>query len=83
MTRPTTMRYAAAEYTVPPSPPDEVLAELDAAARALDELSLRAVELAIGMDEQAGGLRISLTGEHRTRALTPTELFALLSPDRG
>jgi hypothetical protein len=75
------MRYPAAEYTVPSSPPDEVLAELDAAARALDELSLRAVELAVGMDEQAGGLRISLTDERRTRPLTPTELFALLTPD--
>ena len=75
------MRYAAAEYPMPSSPPDDVLAELDAAARALDELSLRAVELAVGMDEQAGGLRISLADEHGLRALTPTELFALLAPD--
>lgn len=74
------MRYAAAEHAVPFSPPPEVLAELDAAAQALDELSLRAVELAIGMDEQAGGLRISLADEHGTRALTPSELFALLGP---
>ena len=75
------MRYAAAEHAVPFSPPAEVLAELDAAARALDELSLRAVELAVGMDEQAGGLRISVADEHGTRVLTPTELFALLVPD--
>jgi hypothetical protein len=75
------MRYAAPEYTVPSSPPDDVLAELDTAARVLDELSLRAVELAVGMDEQAEGLRISLADEHGTRPLTPTELFALLAPD--
>lgn len=74
------MRYAAAEHAVPFSPPPGVLAELDAAAQALDELSLRAVELAVGMDEQAGGIRISLADEHGTRALTPTELFALLVP---
>lgn len=75
------MRYAAAEHALPSSPPAGVLAELDAAARALDELSRRAVELAVEMDEQAGELRISLADERGTRALTPTELFALLVPD--
>ena len=40
-------------YTISESPPPELLAELDAAAQALDELTSRAAELTLAMDEQA------------------------------
>lgn len=66
------------EYAIPPLPPDEVLAELDAAAAALDELCLRSLELTLDMDGQAGRLRIGLTDEDGSRALSPTQLFELL-----
>lgn len=66
-------------YAIPSTPPAEVLAELDAAARALDELSERAAELTLAMDEEARRLRIDLREDGRTQSLTPTELFALLT----
>jgi hypothetical protein len=65
-------------YLIPVTPPREVLAELDAAARALDALSARAAELTVAMDEQAHGVRIELREDRETRALSPGELFALL-----
>ena len=65
-------------YVIPSTPPAEVLAELDAAARALDALTARAAELTLAMDEQAR-LRIDLHDDRGRRALTPTELFALLT----
>ena len=67
-------------YVIPEAPPAEVLAELDAAAQALDELSARAAVLSLGMDEQTRGLRIELDDDGDVRRLTPTQLFALLTP---
>jgi hypothetical protein len=66
-------------YVIPTTPPPEVLAELDAAAQALDELSARAAELTLAMDEQTHQLRIDLRDDRGSRALSPTELFALLT----
>jgi hypothetical protein len=76
------MRYSVTEHTIPAFPPDEVLADLDHAARSLDELSRRAAELTLEMDAQTGGLRIELADDGGTRPLSPSELFALLVPDR-
>jgi hypothetical protein len=73
------MRYAPTEYAIPASPPAELLADLDAAAVALDELSRRAAELTLEMDAQTGSLRIELTDERCSQPLTPSELFELLS----
>lgn len=66
-------------YVIPTTPPAELLAELDAATRALDALSARAAELTLEMDEQARRLRIELHDDRGVIALTPTELFGLLS----
>jgi hypothetical protein len=66
-------------YVIPSTPPAELLAELDAAARALDRLSARAAELTLAMDEQAR-LRIELRDDRGVTALGPAELFALLRP---
>ena len=65
-------------YLIPEVPPAEVLAELDAAARALDELSARAAQLTLGMDEHTRGLRIEVQDGDATRRLSPTQLFDLL-----
>jgi hypothetical protein len=67
-------------YPIPEVPPAEVLAELDAAARALEELSARAARLSLDMDEQTRGLRIELDDAGDVRRLTPTQLFGLLGP---
>ena len=53
-------------YLIPDVPPAELLAELDAAARALDELSARAAQLTLGMDEHTRGLRIELEERRAT-----------------
>lgn len=66
-------------YVIPESPPAEVLAELDAAARALDELSARAAQLTLGMDERTRSLRIELDDAGELRRLTPRDLFGLLA----
>jgi hypothetical protein len=66
-------------YVIPTTPPPELLAELDAAARALDALSARAAELTLAMDEEANGLRIRLHDDRGPRSLTPTELFSFLT----
>jgi hypothetical protein len=71
------MNYST-PYPIPDSPPAEVLAELDAAARTLDELSARAAQLALGLDDQTGGLRIELDDAGDVRRLTPSQLFDLL-----
>jgi hypothetical protein len=71
------MNYST-QYVIPETPPAEVLAELDAAARALDELSDRAAQLTLGMDEQTRGLRIELTDGGPPQRLSPTQLFDLL-----
>ena len=66
-------------YVIPETPPAEVLAELDAAAQALDELSARAAVLSLGMDEHTRGLRIELEDDDVRSTLTPTQLFDLLA----
>ena len=66
-------------YLIPREPPAEALAELDAAARAIDGLTQRAAELTLGMDEETRSLRIGLVENGRTRELTPTHLFDLLA----
>jgi len=66
-------------YEIPETPPAELLAELDAAARALDELRRRAAQLTLAMDEQAQRLRIELTEDGGSRPLSPGQLFDLLS----
>jgi hypothetical protein len=65
-------------YVIPPTPPAELLAELDAAAAALDRLSARAVQLTLELDEQAHRLRIELRDDQGATALTPSQLLALL-----
>ena len=65
-------------YLIPDVPPAEVLAELDAAARALDELTARAAQLTLGMDEHTRGLRIEIEDGDATHQLSPTQLFDLL-----
>ena len=72
------MKYTT-PYMIPETPPAEALAELDAAARALDELSARAAQLTLGMDEHTRGLRIELRDSDELRRLTPTQLFDLLA----
>jgi hypothetical protein len=71
------MNYATL-YRIPETPPAEVLAELDAAARALDELSDRAAEFTLRMDEQSRSLCIELDEAGDVRRLTPSQLFDLL-----
>lgn len=70
---------SALAHPIPSTPPQEVLDELDAAARALDALSSRAAELVLGVDAESGGLQIVLSDDEGTRALSPRQLFALLS----
>ena len=69
----------SAPTPIPETPPAEVLAELDAAAQRLDELTTRAAELTLALDEQARRLRIELTEDGTTRQLSPLGLFDLLS----
>ena len=73
------MNYST-PYVIPETPPAEVFAELDAAAQALDELSARAAELSLGVDEQTRGLLIELDDNDVVSRLSPTQLFALLTP---
>ncbi|HKQ17022.1 MAG TPA: hypothetical protein VJS87_00655 [Solirubrobacterales bacterium] len=65
-------------YSIPETPPAELLAELDAAAEALDALTARAAELTLAMDEERRRLRIELRADGELRALTPTQLLELL-----
>ena len=65
-------------YLIPDVPPAEMLAELDAAARALDALTARAAQLTLGMDEHTRGLRIEIEDGDATHLLSPTQLFGLL-----
>ena len=69
----------SAPYTIPARPPAELLAELDAAARALEELTSRAARLTVALDEHAPQLRIELHEDGTSRELAPRELFDLLS----
>jgi hypothetical protein len=68
----------SAPTTIPETPPADLLAALDAAARALDELRSRAAELTLAMDEQARQLRIELIEDGVMHRLTPRQLFDLL-----
>ena len=68
-------------YVIPDTPPAEVLAELDAAARALDELTARAAELTLGMDEQTRSLRIELDDGGRPAAGSRRRSCSTCSPD--
>lgn len=77
MTR-SSMSYAT-PYQIPETPPAELLAELDAAARALDDLSARAAQLTLVMDEHTRGLRIELEDGDESHQLSPTQLFDLLA----
>ena len=45
----------------------------------LDELTARAAQLTLGMDEQTRGLRIDLDDDGKSRRLAPTQLFDLLA----
>ena len=74
------MSHDSSPYSIPEQPPPDVLAELDAAALALDALSRRAARVTLGMDEGTRALRIELDEGAGIRALTPTQLFALLGP---
>jgi hypothetical protein len=65
-------------YEIPELPPAELLAELDAAARVLEELTERAAELTLGMDAQARSLGVELIEDGDVRRLTPSELLDLL-----
>ena len=68
----------ASPYLIPDAPPAEVLAELDAAAEALDQLRARAAQLTLAMDEQSRAVRIDLAQDGSRRRLSPTQLFDLL-----
>ena len=72
------MKYSS-PYTIPTTPPAELLAELDDAARALDQLTARASQLTLGMDEHNRGLYIELEESGERRRLSPTQLFDLLA----
>ena len=72
------MRYTS-HYVIPDVPPAEVLAELDAAARVLDELTARAAVLTLGMDEQTRSLRIELDEDGVSSRLGPNQLLELLA----
>ena len=67
-----------APYVIPAAPPAELLAELDAAAAALDGMRERAAEIRLDMDEQARTLRIELHEDGDVRRLRATGLLDLL-----
>ena len=69
----------AAPYHIPDAAPAELLAELDAAAHALDELTARAAQLTLAMDEQSRSVRVELVEDGSTRRLSLTQLFNLLT----
>ena len=72
------MTYST-QYVIPKIPPAEVLAELDAAARVLDELTARAAQLTLIMDEQTRSLRIELDDGGKIQRLAPAQLLELLA----
>lgn len=69
--------FTLTPYLIPERPPSELLAELDAAAAALDELTARAAQLTLGMDAATRTLRIELD-DGDVRLLSPTQLLDLL-----
>ena len=66
-------------YTIPEQPPAELLAELDAAAAALDRLTARAAQLTLATDAETRRLRIELHEDGMSRQLSPRQLFDLLA----
>ena len=59
---------------------EHVLQQFDATlSQHLDELTARAAELTLGMDEHTRGLRIELDEGGTTRQLAPAQLLALLA----
>ena len=72
------MSYST-QYVIPETPPAELLAELDAAAKVLDELTARAAELTLGMDEQTRNLRIDFNDGGTSHRLAPGQLLELLA----
>lgn len=74
-----TGRSMTYQTTDPTTPPEDVLAALDAAALSLAALDARGARLALAMDELRPGLRITLEEGEGERRLTPTELFELLA----
>ena len=77
------MGFPVTPYSIPDRPPDDLLEELHAAGRRLDELSAQAVQLVLDMDEQARSLRIRALDDGGPRPLSPRELLDLLSGDSG
>lgn len=69
---------APTPYTIPQMPPAELLAELDAAAQALDELAGRAAQLTLELNEHTRQLRVELTEDGIRQQLSPCQLFDLL-----
>jgi hypothetical protein len=69
----------SSQYMIPDHPPAELLAELDAAARVIDQLTARAAELTLGMDEQTRSLRIELKQGDATCRVAPTQLLDMLA----
>lgn len=67
-----------APYVIHAAPPAELLAELDAAAAALDGMRARAAEIRLEMDEQARTVRIELHEHGDVRRLRATGLLDLL-----
>jgi hypothetical protein len=66
-------------YLIPATPPPELLAELDAAAGLLEDLTARAAILTLETEEHSCGLRIELVEEDEVRRLTASQLLDLLS----
>jgi hypothetical protein len=66
-------------YEIPGVPPAELLAELDAAAAALDALRARAEQLTVAMDEQTRTVQIEHVRGGAPRRLRPSQLFDLLA----
>ena len=73
------MRHEPTDHFIPAAPPSEVLAELDAAARALDALDARGARVTLAMDDRSPELRIALEERDGVRPLTATQLFDLLA----
>ena len=65
-------------YAIPETPPSELMAELDTAARALDRLAERGARLSLGV-EGPGSVRIELADSGQTHRLTAAQLLDLLA----
>lgn len=70
---------ATIPYVIPATPPKELLAELDAAARSLDDLTARAAQLTLEVDAETLAPRVELREGSGVRRLRPTELLDLLA----